>query len=204
MPIHQGVNVLFSPSHNTKASQGAADGAPRHSLLLASLVAVAAALLVSGCAVKVPQTITPVSAFDVNKYAGKWYELARIDHSFEKGLVNTSAEYSLNADGTVKVLNRGYNPEKKAWKASEGKAKFLGDPTVAALKVSFFGPFYGGYNVVDLSPDYQTALVIGNHLDYFWLLSRQKELLPQQVEALLAKAKSMGVDMNKVIRVPQE
>lgn len=203
MPPHKGDHVLFSPS-NTKAIQSAADRAPRHSLLLASLFAVGAVLLVSGCAVKVPQTITPVSSFDVKKYAGRWYELARIDHSFEKGLVNTSAEYSLNADGTVKVVNRGYNPEKKAWKESEGKAKFLGDPTVAALKVSFFGPFYGGYNVVDLDPDYQTALVIGNKLDYFWLLSRNKDLLPQQVEALLAKAKAMGVDMNQVIRVPQE
>jgi apolipoprotein D and lipocalin family protein len=165
---------------------------------------VAGASLVSGCAVSVPRNVQPVTSFDVQRYAGTWYELARIDHRFEKGLINTSAHYSLNPDGTVKVVNRGFNPEKKAWKEATGKARFLGDPRTAALKVSFFGPFYGGYNVVHLSEDYKTALVIGQDLDYFWLLSREKTLPPAQKQALLREAARLGVDLNKVIDVPQQ
>lgn len=171
------------------------------------LLAAAAAgvlLLSTGCAVKVPAQIQPITQFDVKKYAGTWHELARIDHSFERGLVNTSANYTLNQDGTVKVVNRGFNPEKKTWKEAEGKAQFLGDPSVAALKVSFFGPFYGGYNVVALDKDYQTALVIGNKLDYFWLLSRSKQLPEEQVNRLLQQAQGMGVDLRQVIRVAQD
>nr|WP_291114737.1 lipocalin family protein [Hydrogenophaga sp.] len=145
----------------------------------------------------------PVTNFDVGRYAGTWYELARIDHRFEKGLVNVSAQYSLNSDGTVKVVNRGFNPAKNEWKEATGTARFLGDPRTAALKVSFFGPFYGGYNVVRLSDDYQTALVIGNTRDYFWLLSRQKTMPEAQKRALLAEAARLGVDLNKVIEVPQ-
>lgn len=165
------------------------------------LASVFAAL--SGCAVSVPREVQPVANFDVQRYAGTWYELARIDHRFEKGLIHTSAEYSLNPDGTLKVLNRGYDPEKNAWREAVGKARFLGDPRTAALKVSFFGPFYGGYNVVRLSEDYRTALVVGQSLDYFWLLSRDKDLPEAQRQALLAEAARIGVDLNKVISVPQ-
>lgn len=164
---------------------------------------VAGSLLVTGCAVRVPENLQPVTGFDVNRYAGTWYELARIDHRFEKGLVHVTAQYSLNPDGTVKVVNRGFSPAKNEWKEASGKARFLGDPRTAALKVSFFGPFYGGYNVVRLSDDYQTALVIGNTRDYFWLLSRQKTMPEAQKRALLAEAARLGVDLNKVIDVPQ-
>lgn len=174
------------------------------SWLVPVIVAAGVAALVSGCAVSVPKNIQPVTNFDVEKYAGTWYELARIDHRFEKGLINTSANYTLNPDGTVKVVNRGYNPEKNAWKEAVGTAKFLGDPKTAALKVSFFGPFYGGYNVVRLSNDYKTALVIGNELDYFWLLSREKTISDMQRQALLAEAAKLGVDLNKVIQIPQQ
>lgn len=165
---------------------------------------VAGALLVSACVVRVPDKLQPVNNFDVGRYAGTWYELARIDHRFEKGLVNVTAQYSLNPDGTVKVVNRGFNPAKNEWKQAVGTARFLGDPRTAALKVSFFGPFYGGYNVVRLSEDYQTALVIGNTRDYFWLLSRQKTMPEAQKQALLAEAARLGVDLNQVIHVAQQ
>lgn len=173
------------------------------SWLLPTAVA-ASVLLLSGCAVRVPDNVRPVTNFDVSRYAGTWYELARIDHRFEKGLVNTSAQYTVNPDGTVKVVNRGFDPQKNAWKEATGTARFLGDPRTAALKVSFFGPFYGGYNVVRLSDDYQTALVIGNQLDYFWLLSRKKTLSDAEKQALLGEAARLGVDLNKVIEVPQQ
>ncbi len=171
----------------------------------AALVAIAAgaAAAVSGCAVSVPKGITPVSGFDAKRYMGTWYELARIDHRFEKGLSETSAHYNLNADGSVTVINRGYNAAKQKWRESEGKARFLGEPDVAALKVSFFGPFYGGYNVVALDDDYQTALVVGGSLDYFWLLSRSKRISERKFRKLLETAQAMGVDLSRVVVVAQ-
>jgi apolipoprotein D and lipocalin family protein len=163
-----------------------------------------AALLVSGCAVSpLRGGLQPVSPFDAKRYMGTWHEIARIDHRFQKGLVNARADYSLNADGSVKVVNRGCNPESKEWKSVEGKAKFLGDPQVAALKVSFFGPFYSGYNVVALDKDYQTALVVGESTDYFWLLARDANLAPETVDKLLQQAGALGVDLGKVISTQQ-
>ncbi|KOC24166.1 lipocalin [Comamonas testosteroni] len=144
-----------------------------------------------------------MTGFDAKRYMGTWYELARIEHSFEKGLTQVSAQYSLNDDGTVAVVNRGYDASKKEWRQANGKARFLSDPGVAALKVSFFGPFYGGYNVVSLDDQYQTSLVIGNSLDYFWLLSRSKSIPEQQFRRLLERAQSLGVDLSQVQVVPQ-
>ncbi len=167
-------------------------------------VVAGAGVALSGCAVSVPQGVQPVSGFDAKRYMGTWYELARIDHRFEKGLTKVSANYSLNADGTVTVINRGYDESKKEWREAEGKARFLGSPDVAALKVSFFGPFYGGYNVVSLDDDYQTALVVGNGSDYFWLLSRKKQISESELKSLLDKAQGFGVDLNRVITVNQD
>ena len=171
----------------------------RTALVRVALAATAATVLAAGCAVKVPANIQPVQNFDAAKYMGQWYEIARIDQRFQKGLTQVTAQYSLNPDGTVKVINRGYNAEKKQWKEAEAKAKFVSDPKVGALKVSFFGPFYGGYNVVHLESDYQVSLVIGEDTDSFWLLSRTPTLPREKVQALLSKAQSMGVDLNKVI-----
>ncbi|GAB2804776.1 lipocalin family protein [Comamonas piscis] len=168
-----------------------------------ALVITGAAVALPGCAVSVPQGVQPVSGFDASKYMGTWYELARIDHRFEKGLTQVTATYSLNADGSVAVLNRGYDAAKKEWHEAEGKARFLGQSDKAALKVSFFGPFYGGYNVVSLDDQYQTALVIGSSLDYLWILSRSKSIPEAQLQALLQKAQALGVDLSQVIRVEQ-
>ena len=168
-----------------------------------ALVITGAAVALPGCAVSVPQGVQPVSGFDAGKYMGTWYELARIDHRFEKGLTQVSATYSLNADGSVAVLNRGYDPAKQAWREAQGKARFLGQADEAALKVSFFGPFYGGYNVVSLDDQYQTALVIGSSTDYMWILSRSKTIPEAQRQALLQKAQALGVDLGQVMRVEQ-
>ena len=168
---------------------------------IAAFTAVAAGtgFVLAGCAVKVPKGVHPVTDFDAKRYMGDWYELARIDHRFEKGLTKVSANYSLNADGTVKVINRGYNAAKDEWRQVEGTARFLKGPSVAALKVSFFGPFYGGYNVVNLDENYQTALVVGESSDYFWLLSRKKKIPQDQLKSLLSKAQELGVDLSRVI-----
>lgn len=168
-----------------------------------ALVITGAAVALPGCAVSVPQGVQPVSGFDASKYMGTWYELARIDHRFEKGLTQVTATYRLNADGSVTVLNRGYDAAKQEWREAEGKARFLGQADEAALKVSFFGPFYGGYNVVSLDDQYQTALVIGGSLDYLWILSRSKTIPEAQRQALLEKAQALGVDLGRVIRVEQ-
>lgn len=160
-------------------------------------------LALSACATHTPAGVQPV-AFDADRYGGRWYEVARIDHRFEKGLVRTSAYYSRNADGTLTVVNRGFDPKRNVWKESVGKARFTGSPTEAALKVSFFGPFYGGYNVVALDPQYRWAMVVGSSLDYFWILSRTPTLPDDVKEQLMAQARAIGVDEQRVLWVLQD
>ena len=120
-----------------------------------------------------PEGAKAVENFEKNRYLGKWYEIARLDVSFEKNLNNTTAEYSLNEDGTIRVINRGYNTKKQKWTKAVGKAKFIEEENIGRLKVSFFWPFYGSYNVIALDNDYQYALVAGSNLNYLWLLSRE-------------------------------
>lgn len=166
-------------------------------LLLACAVALA------GCSTTVPEGITAVTAFDATRYAGKWFEIARLDHSFERGLDNVSARYTLQLDGSVQVINRGFSREKNAWKEAEGIAKFTGDPRTASLKVSFFGPFYGGYHVVALDPAYRWAMVVGADRSYVWILARDKQL-PADIRAqLLAKAQALGIAVDQLVWVDQ-
>lgn len=157
----------------------------------------------SSC-VSIPEGATAVKPFDKEKYLGQWYEIARYDFKFERGLDHVTATYSIKDEHTIKVDNKGYRPAKQKWEQSIGKAKFVGDENEARLKVSFFGPFYAGYNVIAIDPDYQYALVVGNNLDYLWLLSRSKTM-PQQVkEDYLAKAKALGYDTSKLVWTKQE
>lgn len=150
-----------------------------------------------------PERAQPVSQFDVNRYLGTWYEIARFDYRFEKDLDNAMAEYSLNNDGSVNVINSGYNIKKKKWVSVNGTAKFRGDKSVAALKVSFFGPFYAGYNVIALE-DYQYALVAGKNLDYLWILSREKNIPENVKQNFISKAREIGYDTSKLIWVKQD
>ncbi len=160
-------------------------------------------LLAQGCRT-IPKGATPVSPFETSKYLGEWYEIARMDFKFEKGLNNTTANYSLREDGKLKVLNKGYNYTKKEWKESEGKAKFKDDKNTAALLVSFFGPFYTGYNVVELDPEYRYALVIGKNKKFMWILSRST-LIPEEVKSkYLQTAKGLGYETDKLIWVEHD
>lgn len=145
-----------------------------------------------GCTGK-PDNVTPVSPFVLERYLGQWYEIARLDHRFERGLTDVTANYSLREDGGVTVINRGFNSEDNEWQQAEGKAYFVGDSNTGALKVSFFGPFYGSYNVARLSDDYSMALVIGPSLDYAWLLSRSKAPPKAQCDAFMQTATDLGV-----------
>ncbi|POY35047.1 hypothetical protein C3K47_17210 [Solitalea longa] len=157
----------------------------------------------NSCA-SIPSKARPVENFDVNRYLGTWYEIARFDFRFEKDLNNTSAHYTLDKKGNVIVLNSGFNFKKHEWTKAEGVAKFRGDKSVAALKVSFFGPFYSGYNVVALDENYQYALIAGRNLDYLWILSREKSI-PQEVKTKYLKiAKEIGYDTSRLIWVKHD
>lgn len=150
-----------------------------------------------------PEKAQPVGQFDVNRYLGIWYEIARFDYRFEKDLDNAIAQYSLTADGNVNVVNSGYNFKKNKWVSANGTAKLRGEKNVAALKVSFFGPFYAGYNVVALE-EYKYALIAGKNLDYLWILSREKTIPENIKQKFISKAQEIGYDTSQLIWVKQD
>lgn len=153
------------------------------------------------CSTTPPEGLVPVTPFDLNRYLGQWYEIARLDHAFERGMSDVSATYQLQADGSVKVVNRGYNAERKTWKEAIGRALFVGDTRTASLKVSFFGPFYGGYHVIVLDPNYRWSLVTGPDRDYLWILARDPILSDEIQKELISKAKALGFATDKLIWV---
>jgi apolipoprotein D and lipocalin family protein len=155
----------------------------------------------SGC-LGMPDQVSPVTGFEVEKYLGKWYEIARLDHDFERGLTDVSAVYSLRGDGGITVINRGYAVEDGEWKQVEGKAYFVDSANEAYLKVSFFGPFYGSYVVFGLDREkYRHAFVSGPSLSYLWLLSRSPTLEPEVIDRFEREAKRRGFDTDGLIYV---
>ncbi|PXW17795.1 apolipoprotein D and lipocalin family protein [Chryseobacterium sp. CBTAP 102] len=174
----------------------------KNKIILTLLLSLGLLNIFSSCS-SMPEKAQPVSQFDVNRYLGTWYEIARFDYRFEKDLDNAIAQYSLNADGNVNVVNSGYNFKKNKWVSANGTAKFRGEKNVAALKVSFFGPFYAGYNVVALE-EYKYALVAGKNLDYLWILSREKTIPENIKKNFISKAQEIGYDTSKLIWVKQD
>lgn len=155
--------------------------------------------LLNSCKTGMPKGAEPVTDFNAEKYLGKWYEIARFDYMFEKGLSNATANYSLNNDGTIKVVNRGYKDAKGEWKEAHGEAKFSGDKNVGRLKVSFFKPIWSGYNILSVDDNYRYALVAGDNLKYLWILSREKEI-PQNIrDKYLTMAKNLGYKTDNLI-----
>lgn len=168
------------------------------------VVLIIAVLLISGC-LGMPDLVKPVSNFELNKYLGKWYEIARLDHSFERGLSQVTAKYSLQSDGGVKVINRGFSIEDNEWKEAEGKAYFVHSNNEGYLKVSFFGPFYGSYVIFELDKEeYKYAFISGPDLDYLWLLSRTATVTPEVTKKFITMSKERGFDTEKIIYVSQE
>ena len=162
------------------------------------------ATCLAGCT-GVPDGIEPVEDFELNRYLGTWYEIARLDHRFERGLSNVSAHYSMREDGGVAVSNRGYRDAEGEWDEAEGKAWFVGDPDVGRLKVSFFGPFYGGYNVFVLDhEDYGYAMVAGPDRSYLWILARTTAIDDSLRDELVAKAEEAGFDIEELIFVEHD
>lgn len=166
------------------------------------LAVIALLFLMTGCT-GVPKGIEPVTGFDQQRYLGTWYEIARLDHSFEEGLSQVTAEYSLNNDGSIKVVNRGYNAEAGEWKEAEGRAVFVGDSNVGHLKVSFFGPFYASYVVFELDDQYTTAYITGYDRDYLWLMSRTPEVSDEVLDAFKERAEAEGFELGELIVVEQ-
>lgn len=164
-------------------------------------ITTAMTLLLTGC-VGMPAGITPVEPFDLDRYLGRWYEIARLDHSFERGLSAVTADYSLRDDGLVRVMNRGYDQSSGRWKVAEGKARFVREPTQGFLKVSFFGPFYGSYVIFALDQDnYNYALVSGPNTSFLWILARQPTLPEAVIQQLLAVAGEKGFSVDNLIFV---
>lgn len=151
-----------------------------------------------------PDGAVAVKPFDKEKYLGKWYEIARLDFKYERDLNNTTAEYSLNDDETIKVVNRGFNTKKKEWVEATGKAKFAGDENTGMLKVSFFGPFYSGYNVIALDDNYMYALIAGKNLKYLWILSRDTNISDEIKESYLKIAEDIGYNTSDLIWVEHD
>lgn len=169
------------------------------SMRLVTLLSLCVAAL-TGCT-GLPDKVEPVSPFEVSKYLGTWTEIARLDHSFERGLMQVTADYSMREDGGIKVLNRGVKVETGEVKEAIGKAYFVEGSDVGRLKVSFFGPFYGGYNIAKLDTDYSMALIIGPNLDYAWILARDPNPSSEMCQAYFAKATEIGIAQSAWIAV---
>ena len=149
-------------------------------------------LVLMGCT-GIPEGIEPVTDFDQERYLGTWYEIARLDHSFERGLSEVTATYRANPDGSIAVLNRGFDQEEARWREAEGVARFVDSSTVAHLKVSFFGPFYGSYIVFELGENYEHAFVSGFNREYLWLLSRSPQVSDTLRNEFLETITKLGV-----------
>ena len=166
------------------------------------LLAVLMPFLFGGC-LDLPEGVKPVNEFDLDRYKGKWYEIARLDHSFERGMEQVTAEYSLNDDGSVKVLNRGFKSSDQKWKDAQGKALFVGESDLAHLKVSFFGPFYGSYGVFELGDDYEYSFVSGSNTKYLWFLSRTPAVSDSLKKHFVSKVEELGFPAEELIWVKQ-
>jgi apolipoprotein D and lipocalin family protein len=159
--------------------------------------------ILSGC-VGIPEGVKPVENFQLERYLGTWHEIARLDHSCERGLSKVTADYSLREDGGINVVNRGFSADNNAWQEAQGKAYFVSGADEGHLKVSFFGPFYGSYIVFELDAvGYQYAFISGPDKDYLWLLARTPTVKPEVIDRFISMSKSIGFDTSALIFVHQ-
>jgi apolipoprotein D and lipocalin family protein len=162
------------------------------------------ALILTSCT-GLPDNIMPVDDFQINKYLGTWYEIARLDHSFEQGLTNVTAQYSIREDGGVRVINKGFSGANQEWKVAEGRAYFVEDKNTGHLKVSFFGPFYGSYVIFQLDKvDYQYAFVTSYSKKYLWLLARTPKISDELIRQFIETTRSQGFNTEELILVEQD
>jgi len=156
-------------------------------------------LLLTAC-VSIPEGIKPVNNFDMNRYIGRWYEIARLDHRFERGMQKVTADYSLRKDGGLDVINRGFLTKQQEWKEAKGKDYLIDQANQGHLKVSFFGPFYGSYIVFELDDEHdQYAFVTSTSRDYLWFLSRTPTVSPELMQTFKSTVTRLGFDTDKLI-----
>ncbi|SEK51634.1 lipocalin family protein [Ectothiorhodospira marina] len=166
--------------------------------------ALALFLALAGCT-GIPDGVKPVQNLEPERYLGTWYSIARLDHSFERDLTNVTAHYELRDDGSIRVINRGYHPGKEEWREARGVARFIESPNVGRLKVSFFGPFYGGYNLIALDDEnYHYAMVSGPTRSYLWILARSPDLDEAVLASLVEQARELGFDVDELIYVQHD
>lgn len=164
---------------------------------------VALSFILTGCH-GYPKAVTPVGGFEIERYLGRWYEIARLDHSFERDLEKVSADYILRDDGGVDVINRGFSTKKNTWKEAVGKAYFVKSSSEGYLKVSFFGPFYSSYVIFELdTDDYQYAFISGYNESYLWLLARTPVVSEDLKAEFISMAKEQGFPTDELIWVAQ-
>jgi len=168
--------------------------------LFRSLSLILCLFALSACTA-LPKGVTPVEEFDLERYLGKWYEIARLDHRFERGLSNVSADYSLLPNGDVRVKNSGYSERKQELSEAQGIARMVGDASTGHLKVSFFGPFFGSYVIFELDENYKYAFVSGYNKKYLWLLSRTKNPSTEIIKAFEQRASDLGFPVDELIYV---
>jgi apolipoprotein D and lipocalin family protein len=163
-----------------------------------------ASIILAGCT-GTPKGVTPVADFDLQRYLGRWYEIARLDHSFERGLESVIAEYEMREDGGINVINRGRHTETGVTEQAQGRAYFVGDSSLGHLKVSFFGPFYGSYIVFELDQkNYHYAFVTSYNTNYLWLLSRTPKVSDELIKHFTSRSAELGFDTSKLIFVSQK
>jgi apolipoprotein D and lipocalin family protein len=172
-------------------------------LIITAAAIFAFILLFTSCAT-IPKGATAVKPFEQEKYLGTWYEIARLDYTWEKNLDNVTAKYSLKPNGDIRVDNQGYNYKKEKQERSIGKAKAVKDPKEGRLKVSFFGPFYSGYNVIAIDKDYKYSLVAGRNTKYLWILSRTKKIPESIKKDYLKKAEALGYNTEELVWVKHD
>ena len=159
----------------------------------------------SGCAGNGTNKLPPVSGFDAGRYAGTWYEIARFPHVFERGLTRVTAEYTAQPDGSIRVINRGYDPVKQKWRSATARAVFPGTRDSGLLRVTFFWPFAAAYKVVKLDANgYGWAVVTSHSYDYFWILARTPQLPPETYDELVKFAATSGFDISRIEKVEQD
>jgi len=157
-------------------------------------------LLFGGCSTTYAPLKT-VEKVDVNRYLGTWYEIARFEHSFEVGCSNVSATYTLKSDNRINVLNQ-CQKENGTHSTAEGVA-YATDESFAKLKVSFFRPFYGDYQILILDENYQYVVIGEPSRKYFWILSRTKTLDKSIEKEIVDKMPSLGYDASKLLWTKQ-
>jgi len=156
-------------------------------------------LFVTGCT-GIPKGIEPVENFQSDKFLGRWFEIARLDHRFERGLSHVTAEYTPRDGGGIVVNNQGYSKANASWQKAQGKAKFKGDTDKGHLLVSFFGPFYASYVVFELD-NYQNAYVTGSNKKNLWFLSREPFVTEDAKEKFENTVGALGYNTDEIIWV---